>query len=175
MTILSVKFQPTLIFVLILCSVDLYAKVPSAYQRIARENKIPPALLYAIALAESGQRQWSQQQFRPWPWTLNVNGQGTYYPSRRAAWIALQAALVTNRNVDIGLMQVSWRYHRRDLGTTWQALDPHHNLRVSAAILQRCFTRVGDWQKAVGCYHAPNDPVRAARYQKRVSQYWASK
>ena len=157
-----------------LLSTDLFAKVPPVYQRIAQANNIPPTLFYAIALTESGQRQWSRQH-RPWPWTLNVNGQGHYYPSRKAAWLALQAALATNRNVDVGLMQVSWRYHRKGLGTSWLALDPQHNLRVSAAILQRCFTRVGDWPTAVGCYHAPNDPIRAARYQQRVSQYWIAK
>jgi hypothetical protein len=36
-------------------------------------------------------------------------------------------------------MQVNWRYHQDKLGSPWQALDPYHNLRVGAEILQDCY------------------------------------
>jgi soluble lytic murein transglycosylase-like protein len=148
-------------------------EVPPAYQMIARENGLPAPLFYAVALTESGQRSLSQHRLRPWPWTLNVNGRGQFFASRKAAWRALQRALASDeRSVDIGLMQINWRYHHQALGSAWQALDPYHNLRVGAAILRRCYTAEPDWWESLGCYHAPNDSVRAKKYRERVTRHW---
>ena len=148
-------------------------EVPPAYRLIAREYAIPAALFYALALTESGQSSRSQARLRPWPWTLNIGGQGQYFSSRKDAWLVLQRALTNQeRSVDIGLLQVNWRYRHSALGSSWQALDPYHNLRVGAAILKRCYTAAPDWQKSLGCYHAPNDLVRAAKYAARVTAHW---
>lgn len=161
--------------------------VPVGYQQVAREYGLPPALLYAVALTESGQNSLSEGQFRPWPWALNINGEGRYFRSRQGAWQALQAVLATadssvdssvnssvNTSVDIGLMQINWRYHRAVLGSTWQALDPYHNLRVAAVILRDCHAVHGHWLASVGCYHAPNHPANAHAYARRVKQHWAT-
>jgi len=75
-------------------------------------------------------------------------------------------------SIDIGPMQVNWRYHRERLGSPWQALDPYHNLRVGAGILKACFTARQDWWQSVGCYHAPENPRRADRYRRRVLAHW---
>jgi len=147
--------------------------IPQGYQTIARETGVPAPLLYAVALTESGQSRLSQSHWRPWPWTLNISGRGQDFASRRAAWLALQNALGDeDASVDIGLMQVNWRYQHRDLGSPWQSLDPYHNLRVGAAILKRCHSSDVDWWKSVGCYHAPNNPVRAQHYRERVRGSW---
>ena len=69
-------------------------------------------------------------------------------------------------------MQINWGYHHSKLGSPWQALDPYHNLRVGAAILHQCRLRVSDWWASLGCYHAPNDPVRAKDYRERVMTHW---
>lgn len=148
--------------------------IPSGYQRVATEYDLPPALLYAVALTESGQSALSEGRFRPWPWALNINGEGHYFTSRQEALQALQAALMhTNSSVDIGLMQINWRYHRAALGSAWQALDPYHNLRVAAAILRDCLNEHTNWMQTAGCYHAPNDSTRAQAYASRVQQHWA--
>jgi len=141
--------------------------VPPGYRLVAAEAGVPPALFYAVALAESGKR--FDVGPRPWPWTLNVAGEGRFYPSREAASRALAAALATGmRSIDIGLMQVNWRYHGEKLESAALALDPYHNLRVGARILRRCFEERGAWSAAVGCYHAPADDARASRYLERV-------
>lgn len=147
--------------------------IPVGYQQVASEYGLPPGLLYAVALTESGQSSLSDGQVRPWPWALNIDGEGHYFPSRQVAWRALQAALTeTKTSVDIGLMQISWRFHRSALGSSWQALDPYHNLRVAAAILRDCFVEHTQWIQSAGCYHAPNDPARADRYGQRVKAHW---
>ena len=147
--------------------------VPVGYQSIASERSIPSSVLYAVALTESGKQVASQGVYRPWPWTLNVAGRGYYFDSRLAAWQALTGWLKDGkRSVDIGLMQVNWRYHEERLGTPWQALDPYHNLRVGAEILQACYTARQDWWASVGCYHAPANPQRADQYRRRVLSRW---
>lgn len=147
--------------------------VPVGYQHVALEYGVPPSLLYAVALTESGQSLFSRGEFRPWPWALNIDGEGYYYPSRQQAWEALQVVLTEPRaSVDVGLMQINWRYHQASLGSAWQALEPYHNLEVAAAILRDCFAQLGDWLPSAGCYHAPNHAERARRYSQRVNAHW---
>ena len=147
--------------------------VPPAYSRIASQYEIPPQLFYAIALAESGKMIKSVNRRRPWPWTLNIAGQGVYFNNRWQAWRALDQSLRAGQDwVDIGLMQVNWRFHQRRLGNSWLALDPTHNLSVGADILKDCYKKRGDWWASVGCYHAPSDNPRATRYRARVVAIW---
>lgn len=147
--------------------------VPAGYRSIALERGIPYTLLYAVALTESGKKVEATRSYRPWPWTLNVAGQGYFFDSRLAAWQALIAWLEQGkRSIDIGLMQVNWRYHQEKLGTPWQALDPYSNLRVGAEILQDCYITRKDWWVSVGCYHSPADSQRAEQYRRRVISRW---
>ena len=147
--------------------------VPNGYRIIAAEYGIPYTVLYAVAMAESGVGTNDKGTRHPWPWTLNVGGRGHVYASREAAWNALNTFIAQGeRSIDIGLMQVNWRYHENKLVDTWRALDPYFNLRVGAGILRQCFEQRGDWWKSVGCYHAPSNPVRAWRYRSRVVGHW---
>lgn len=147
--------------------------VPDGYRRVADAHGIPSDVFYAVALAESGTRIEPLRALRPWPWTLNVQGDGRFYPSRHTATSALQAVLASGRtSVDVGLMQVNWRYHQNALGGLVEALDPYRNLQVAAGILSACYRSRGDWWVAVGCYHAPNDEPRAERYRERVKLIW---
>ena len=148
-------------------------RIPSGYLAVAAESNIPHSLLYAVALTESGKRMPSSSTIRPWPWTLNIAGRGVFFDSRQSAWQALIDSLEAGeRSIDIGLMQVNWRYHQARLGSPWQALDPYHNLRVGASILQECYSGDRDWWASVGCYHAPNNPRRADQYRRRVILHW---
>ncbi len=144
--------------------------IPPSYRFTAAQFDIPSTVLYAVALTESGLSVRRSSVSRPWPWTLNVAGTGYYFNSRQAAWRALKHSLNSGeRSIDVGLMQINWRYHHERLGSPWQALDPYHGLAVGTAILKRCHQGGGDWMKSVGCYHAPNHAQRAARYRRRVA------
>ena len=152
---------------------SVHASVPVGYQQVADAYDLPAEVLYAVALTESARRVDSTGNVRPWPWTLNVRGKGHFFASRREAEAALKGLLDQGRtSVDIGLMQVNWRYHEQRLGSPNRALDPFHNLRVAAQILLDCHRNHQDWWEAVGCYHAPNRPQRAARYRTRVRAHW---
>ena len=149
------------------------SSVPEGYRRVAAAHGIPNELFYAVALAESGRHIEHLRTTRPWPWTLNIHGEGRYFPSRQAAVVAAQQALTQGRrSVDIGLMQVNWAYHATALHSVEAAIDPYHNLDVGAGILAECFRMRGDWWAAVGCYHAPSNAARAARSRERVKRIW---
>lgn len=153
------------------CTFAVSAEVPRDYRRIADMTGVPSSVLYAVAMTESGITLQSGQQ-RPWPWSLNVEGRPLRYRTRVETWRALRALLADGiTRIDIGLMQVNWAYHRDALGDPWAALDPHHNLRVGAAILRAQFQATGDWWQAVGRYHAPNHAERADRYRARVATW----
>jgi len=148
--------------------------VPQGYRDVAREHGVPPRILYALSLTESG-RAISRNKVRPWPWTLNVEKKSYYYPTRRAAWQALTGFLEQGKVVDIGLAQVNWKWHKKRLINPWQALEPYFNLRVGAQILREHYDASGDWWTAIGHYHAPAaTPAareRAARYRVRVERH----
>jgi hypothetical protein len=61
-----------IIFISVFYAPAIAADVPPAYEIAVRGSRVPAALLYAVALQESGMR-WSGR-FVPWPWTLNVAG-----------------------------------------------------------------------------------------------------
>jgi hypothetical protein len=79
---------------------------------------------------------------------------------------------ICNCSMYKNLMQVNWRYHQDKLGSPWQALDPYHNLRVGAEILQDCYTNRQDWWSSVGCYHSPANTQKAEQYIGRVLSKW---
>lgn len=142
--------------------------VPWGYAYEARAHGIPATVLYAIALTESG-RRWADGRVYPWPWTLNVAGRGERYATRQEAHAALLSHLQRGvRSIDVGLMQINWAAHGAKLGTPWNALEPYHNLRIGAKILLEQYQRSGDWTHAIGRYHAPNNPDRAAGYRRKV-------
>lgn len=148
------------------------AAVPAGYAQVAQAQGVPAPVLYAVALTESGTTLASGQR-RPWPWTLNVEGRPYRFRTRLKAWQALRAHLARGATrIDIGLMQVNWAYHRQALGDPWQALEPYHNLTVGASILHAQYRRGGNWWRAVGRYHAPNDAKRSERYGLRVATWY---
>jgi hypothetical protein len=153
------------------------AAVPEGYVTIAQAEQVPADILYAIACAEAG-RQMPDGSLRPWPWSLNVAGESRYFDTRAAAHAALLDVLAESPNVDIGLGQINWYWHRDRFRGPWQALDPYENLRAAARFLRELFDRCqcDDWWIAVEHYHAPSDTSgaeqRRARYRKAVEQCW---
>lgn len=148
--------------------------IPPAYRRIADEYGIPPGVLYAVALTESGLLMPESRDHRPWPWTLNVAGKAYRYGSRDTAYAGLMQHLARTEMVDVGLMQVNWRYHGDKLRTHWLALDPWFNLRIGASILREMYDQCGDWIVAAGRYHAPANPERAGKYANQVRRHLAT-
>ena len=153
--------------------------VPTTYRHIADLFDIPPDIFYAIALQESGRYVEHLGERRPWPWTLNVAGEGYYFESQAEAWDALRTHVENgDTNIGVGLMQVTWPYNQYALVDIYSALDPATNLRLGAQILTDCYDRLQDWWASVGCYHSPGSSKvrvqRANNYTALVRRRWAS-
>jgi hypothetical protein len=129
---------------------------------------LPEGLLPAIARVESG--TGTDQGRRAWPWTLNQAGDGSYHPTKAEALAHLDGILANGiRNVDLGCMQLNWRWHGDAFPDAATMMDPRHNTRYAAAFLKDLHSRHGSWTLAVAHYHSAN-PQRGAAYAAKVAK-----
>jgi hypothetical protein len=142
--------------------------VPPAYRAAALAAKVPPRLLYGIALQESAMA--FGDHVLPWLWTLNIRGTPHRYATYTDAVHALAQSVTVQkiRNVDCGPMQVNWGYHADKLLSFERALEAHVNLAVGADILAGHYRETSDWHRATGRYHNAVDQVRARTYANGV-------
>lgn len=144
----------------------------AAISEAERGANLPRGLLQAIGRVESGRRDPETGQFAPWPWTINAEGEGKYFPTREAA-IAhvrqLQARGV--RIIDVGCMQVNLHHHPNAFASLEQAFDPLTNARYAARFLTELNGGRADWRQAAGHYHSQT-PERAGPYREKVLAAW---
>jgi soluble lytic murein transglycosylase-like protein len=131
---------------------------------------LPPGLLLAIALVEAGRRNPATGRAEPWPWALNIEGEGRLPASRAAAVAEVRAAQARGaRSIDVGCMQVNLLHHPNAFpGGLEQAFEPEANLRYAAAFLRDLKARTGTWPQAVANYHSGDD-MRGLMYHRRVA------
>ena len=145
--------------------------IPPGYVAMGDKNGVPPWFLYGIALQESN--MLFGHRALPFPWTLNVKGQGKRYKSYDEALFALKDFVSRGlTSVDIGCMQVNWRWNGHRLQTLERALDPYSNIDAGAQILRAEYAATGDWFKTAMRYHAgvitPANQQRATGYASDV-------
>jgi soluble lytic murein transglycosylase-like protein len=148
--------------------------IPSAYRVVAKEYSIPPNILYSIAFTESGYQYRSI--YNPWPWTLNIEGKAYRFKDKASTLVRLRKAINHQQSVDIGIMQINWRWHKHRFNTIESTLDPYTNLHIGAEILLEQYHIINDWWLAVGRYHTPakdqRSTQRAKQYVLRVKKHW---
>lgn len=144
---------------------------PLAYQFAARHADVPPSILFAVALQESGMTV--RGRLIPWPWTLNIAGHAHRYASRVETCSALRRALMRTpgTRVDVGLGQINVGYHGHRVGEPCELVDPYRNLAITASLLRAHHTPGGDWLIAIGRYHRPAGGAPAVRYRRSVEQH----
>lgn len=120
-----------------------------------RAYGIPTHLLAAIARVESGRRDQSSGTFNPWPWTINFDGQGSFYDNKAQAVAAATSMRPrVTKSIDVGCMQISLTNHPTAFATMVQAFDPNMNADYGARYLVQLFEKTGSWPKAVEYYHS---------------------
>lgn len=144
---------------------------PPAYEVAARRAGVPSAVLFAIALQESG-TPW-RGRLMPWPWTLNVAGAPQRFASQTEACSALHVALTRTpaNRIDAGLGQINLGFHADRYAAPCDLLDPYRNLAIAAAILREQYTPGEDWLSAIGRYHRPAGGEPATRYRQGVHRH----
>lgn len=144
---------------------------PPAYQLAARQAEVPAAVLYAVALQESGMTRHGRVV--PWPWSLNVAGSPKRYATQAEACAGLQRALrqVPPTRIDAGLGQINLGYQAQRFEHPCELLDPYRNLAIAAEILREQHRPGEDWLIAIGRYHRPAGGEPAARYRRSVHRH----
>lgn len=138
-----------------------------------RAYGIPHRLLAAVGLIESGRRDPAAGQWTPWPWAIDVGGQGIFFPTKQAAITAvrlLQARGISS--IDIGCLQINLSYHSDAFANLQQAFDPELNVAYGARFLKALFGQTGNWITAVGQYHSMTTAL-AKDYRQRVLAAWS--
>jgi len=137
-----------------------------------RSHGIPSQLLAAIARVESGRRDEASRTFNPWPWTINIDGQGTFYESKPQAVAAANSMRPhAATSIDVGCMQISLTFHPDAFSDMNQAFDPASNAEYGARFLMQLYEKTNSWPKAVEQYLSATPDI-GQEYGRRVYAVW---
>jgi soluble lytic murein transglycosylase-like protein len=125
--------------------------------RAAGRYGIPPGILYAVGLTETGNKGSLQ------PNALNIEGKAAFPHSRAEALADFETARRQGKTlIDLGCMQINHRYHGAEFNSVGEMLDPRRNVDYAARFLASLHARHQTWSMAVARYHAgpDNDPAQ---------------
>ena len=147
------------------------AACAAAVRFAERKAGLPPALLGAISMAESGRTEPGTRRFGAWPWTINVAGKDFFFETKRDAIAAvLQSQASGVRSIDVGCLQVNLMHHPNAFPSLDQAFDPWINADYAADFLGRLRVVTGNWASATAAYHSMT-PELGAEYQRHVAAF----
>ena len=137
--------------------------------QVARERRLDPYILYAVALVESANAS-GRHRVAPWPWALNKSGKAIIPASKEEAHAILKNSLARGeRQIDVGLMQVNVRWNGHRVGKPEELLDPATNLQIGADLLAEAIQSVPhDLVLGIGRYHSWQDVRAAMTYGRKV-------
>ena len=138
-------------------------------EKYGKQFNIPDKLLTSISLVESGIKK--NNNFVSWPWTLNVAGKSMFFDNRDDALSFLKKNY-KNKNIDVGCMQISLKYHINEFDSLENVLDPDTNVKYAAKFLRKLFLKHKRWNEAISRYHS-SVPKRKTQYLNRVKNYWS--
>ena len=132
---------------------------------------LPENILLSISRVESGFRKVDGVT-RAWPWTLNAGGDSAYFQTKEAALDHLKEKTKKGTtNIDIGCMQLNYRWHKKFFNNLDDMMNPEKNVDYSARFLKKLHKRHGSWEKAVKYYHSSKSKFNV-KYYKKVKAVW---
>jgi len=147
---------------------DAYACMNATIE-LEEQYGIQKHLLTTISSVETGRWDAATRQNVAWPWTVNAQGKGTFYPSKAEAIRAVKKLQAQGiKSIDVGCMQINLLYHPDAFANLEEAFDPKANVKYAAEFLTNLYENRGqDWIKAAMAYHS-SVPVKAQRYKKKI-------
>ncbi len=132
---------------------------------------LPSGILTSIARVESG-RKTDTGVYRAWPWTINDNGKGLFFDTRKSAVdYIIEQKEFDNTHIDIGCMQISVKWHSHAFSSPESMLDPYTNIAYAAVFLEELYQTHGDWELAIKYYHSA-DTKKNIPYLQKVNAVW---
>ncbi|MEM8789576.1 MAG: transglycosylase SLT domain-containing protein [Pseudomonadota bacterium] len=143
----------------------------AAGARAAQRMGVPVEVLRAITRAETGRTLAGAH--RPWPWTVNMEGEGRWFstPEEALAYVRAHHARGA-RSYDVGCFQINYRWHGQEFASVEQMFDPNQNALYAARFLRDLYAEKGSWGAAAGAYHS-RTPKFATRYRARFERILA--
>ncbi|MFC6489969.1 transglycosylase SLT domain-containing protein [Nitratireductor sp. GCM10026969] len=132
--------------------------------RAAEKYDVPPGILYAVGLTETGVKGSLQ------PYALNIEGKAVFAKSAAEAIAEFTRARRRGaRLIDLGCMQINHHYHAGEFRSLAEMLEPRHNVDYAGRFLKHLKQQNETWSMAVARYHAgPNNDPAQKRYLCRV-------
>lgn len=160
------KLLPIALCLSLTPQVNAFSLEGTPYEIAGIEYNLDPVLIFAVSLIESAKGR--KEGVSPYPYALRTR-HTPYYPASKEEAEPLLLELIDNHpNTDIGLMQISWRWHKDKVASPLDLLDPVTNVRVGAKILRRSIdSKPGNLKLGIGTYHSPTKE-RAENYGERV-------
>lgn len=138
--------------------------------RAAAAYDVPLPVLFAVGLTETGRRGTLH------PYALNIAGRSYFAESREAALAEFERERARGiRLIDLGCMQINYRWHGQEFESVGDMLDPVENVEYAALFLKQLRARHGSWTMAVARYHAgPTNTPAQKRYVCAVIRHMIS-
>jgi len=132
---------------------------------------LPENTLSAIASVESGRKKHKTSNYKtPWPWTINVSGNGYFFKTRTSAIRKVKELRRKGiSNIDVGCMQINLYYHPKAFSSLKEAFNPNTNVLYAANFLSKLYKQEGNWSKAISRYHS-GKKERGQKYLQKVIQ-----
>jgi soluble lytic murein transglycosylase-like protein len=126
--------------------------------RAAAVSGVPLNVLYSVGLTETGVRG------ELGPYDMNVDGKAVASASLAEALRRFGEAKARGaRLIDIGCMQINYRYHGSRFASLAAMFDPAQNVDYAASYLKTLKAREGSWTLAVARYNAGPGNAAAER------------
>ncbi|MBV1866488.1 MAG: transglycosylase SLT domain-containing protein [Marinosulfonomonas sp.] len=131
----------------------------------AKATGVPASVLHAISLTETGRKRGTS--FRPWPWTVNMEGKGLWFDSvTKAKEYVAKEYNRGARSFDIGCFQLNYKWHGQAFVSIDEMFEPNANALYAAKFLAELYAEKGNWPDAAGAYHS-RTPKYANKYRAR--------
>ncbi|NDA90183.1 MAG: lytic transglycosylase domain-containing protein [Alphaproteobacteria bacterium] len=129
---------------------------------VEQRNEIPRGLLSAIVGVESGFN----------PTAINIEGKTVTINDKSEAIKTIKNALNQGvTNIDVGIAQINYRWHKDNFKNIEEMLNPATNIEYAAKLLSSLFKQHGTWHKAIRHYHSAN-PNHHKQYSRKVVIAW---
>ena len=135
-------------------------------KQLSKNSDLPNGLLGSIARVESGRINKNGVK-RAWPWTLNLAGDSKFFDNKSQTLEYLNNAISEGKtNIDIGCMQINYRWHKNNFTTVEEMLDPKSNINYAIKFLNELFEKHNSWEDAVKHYHSATKSLNTKYYRK---------